>query len=135
MTISNTDNTIYSTDVIERIEELKGEFIDATNSDPAEIMSVDDWKFGLSDDDAGELVVLLEFAEQGSQAPDWGYGELFIHESYFTDYVEELARDIGAVGDHEGNNWVVIDWEATAENVRMDYSEAEFDGETYLYRA
>ena len=32
-------------------------------------------------------------------------------------------------------SWIEIDWEATAENVKQDYSELEYEGETYFYRA
>lgn len=29
---------------------------------------------------------------------------------------------------------IAIDWEATAENLRMDYSSVEIDGHTYWFR-
>ena len=31
-------------------------------------------------------------------------------------------------------SWIEIDWEATAENVKQDYSELEYEGGTYFYR-
>jgi hypothetical protein len=31
-------------------------------------------------------------------------------------------------------DWIVIDWDATADNLKVDYTEVEFDGVTYLVR-
>ena len=88
-----TDETIDSREVIERIQELIAEFTDTTDSDPADVMSVDDWAYGLEWEDAEELDALMELAEEGESLPDWEYGETLIHEDYFEVYVEELVRD------------------------------------------
>lgn len=59
-------------------------------------------------------------------------GPTMIRESYWVAYVQELATDIGAVG--EGADWIVIDWTATADGVKVDYTEFDLDGETYYIR-
>jgi chromosome segregation ATPase len=57
-------------------------------------------------------------------------GDSLINEDDFTDYVQDMAND--TVGDIP--HWLVIDWEATAENVAMDYTVVEFEGETWYMR-
>jgi hypothetical protein len=49
------------------------------------------------------------------------------------DYCQELLEDIGDIP--KGlPGYIVIDWEATAENLKADYSTVDFDGQTYYYR-
>ena len=31
-------------------------------------------------------------------------------------------------------SYIEIDWDATADNLKVDYSEIEIDGDTYFYR-
>jgi rubrerythrin len=56
-----------------------------------------------------------------------------IHEDDFTDYTEDLCKDCGYISD-DFPSWIEIDWDATADNVRMDYTSVDFDGESYLVR-
>jgi len=109
--IDNTWDIIDTRDIIERINWLEGT---------------------IEEDEIEELKLLKELEEEG--IPDWEYGATLIRESYWETYVEELANDIGAVDSINENHWLVIDWEATAENVRMDYSTVSFDGVDYYYR-
>ena len=130
-----TDDFFDSREVIERIEELTAEFIDATDSDPADIMSLDDWRVGLTDDDANELFALLEFRDDAECVSDWHHGETFIRDGKpFTDYVEELLVDCGYI-QADFPVWIEIDWESTAANVQVDYTDFEFRGVTYWARA
>lgn len=85
----------------------------------------------LDEDDAEELEELLDLKEEvGSE---WKHGVVLIPESDFEDYCKDLCDDIGDIP-KDLPDYIVIDWEATANNLRVDYSEAEFQGETYLYR-
>lgn len=130
-----TDPFFDSRDVIERIEELEAEYIDTTDSDPTESMSLDDWRAGLSDDDAAEMVALLEFRDAADCVSDWQYGETFIRDGEdFVDYVRELLVDCGYIpADMPG--WIEIDWESTAENAQVDYTDFQLAGVTYWARA
>lgn len=65
---------------------------------------------------------------------EFDFGVTLIPEDNFTDYTEDLLEDIGYIP-KDFPSWIEIDWEATADNVRQDYSELEYEGETYLYRA
>ena len=62
---------------------------------------------------------------------EWMHGETLIDEDDFVEYTEQFADDIGAI---DSNNafWIVIDWEATADGLKMDYSSCEYQGTTYL---
>lgn len=62
---------------------------------------------------------------------DFRHGILLIDEDDFTEYVQDYAESTGAIG--ENSEWISIDWEATADNLRSNYSEIEFEGTTYLY--
>lgn len=65
---------------------------------------------------------------------EWDYGLILIPEKDFEDYVRELITDCGYIS-NDFPSWIEIDWETTAENVKADYSEVEFRGETYYYRS
>lgn len=155
-TFDNSDDTIDSRDVIERIEELEGErealqleIDDAetqwlkteagTNEAHAVVdrrqaayVALDAWT---ASDDADELRILKALADEASgYASDWKYGETLIRDSYFRDYAEQLADDIGAID--RNASWPVncIDWDQAARELQMDYSAVDFDGVTYWIR-
>ena len=137
--------TINSRDVIERIDELVSEFVFATeeSEDPYGInetnrytMSADDWQFGLNSDDAEELYNLLQFERNANCVADWNYGETFINDEYFTDYVRDLVEDCGYIN-ADTPYWITdaIDWDRVADALISDYTDYEFDGTTYWARA
>lgn len=89
----------------------------------------------MESDEARELKVLKALAEEGESSPDWSYGEALISDSYFEEYAEQLAEDIGAI-DRDAK-WPLnhIDWSAAAEQLKQDYMNVDFDGQTYWIRA
>lgn len=94
-----------------------------------------DGETGLDDDELEELAELEAFAKEGEDyCDDWHHGETLIREEYFEEYAQELAEDIGAVNKEATwpNNH--IDWESAADDLRQDYTELDFGGETYLAR-
>ena len=92
--------------------------------------------FDSADADFGtdEQKELAELEELESEVSEWSDGNTLIPEYEFTDYCRELLEDCGDIPKNLPG-YVVIDWDATADNIRMDYSTVEFQGETYLYRA
>lgn len=60
-------------------------------------------------------------------------GVTLIPESEFVEYVDELLRDCGELP-QDFPHYIVIDWEATADNIKQDYSTLSFERVTYLYR-
>ena len=92
--------------------------------------------FGAADAEFGtdEHEELAELEELESEVSEWSDGNTLIPESEFTDYCMELLDDIGTLP-KDLPSYVVIDWDATADNIRADYLTVDFQGETYLYRA
>ena len=121
MEIYNTQDVIDSRDIIERIEELEILIAGESKSDD----------FLEYTDEYDKLVSLKEECEQYSS--EWKYGIALIHESYFEDYVQDLLSDIGVLP-REIPWYIVIDWEKTADNIKIDYTDVDFDGETYYIR-
>jgi len=114
------DDIIDSRYIIERIEELE---IDKDN--------YEDENMEMPQDEQEELEMLRDVAAEGSQySSDWIHGESLIHDSYFTEYAIEMLKDCGDLP-REIPWYVEIDEEATAENIRQDYTEIDIDGSTY----
>lgn len=81
-----------------------------------------------------EFLAVRRLCEEGENyAPDWQYGETVIAESYFTEYAQDMLKDTGELP-QEIPGYVAIDWEQTAANIKVDYTEIEYDGDTYLVR-
>lgn len=154
---TNSDDVIDSRDVIERIEELeadRAEFSDAlesaqeskdTQNDEEDAPDIDlhdaviEAREALelwdASDAAAELGALKALAEQAEgYAPDWKHGETLIRDSYFKDYAQELADDIGAI--NSAATWPnnCIDWDRAARELQSDYTSVKFDGVTYWVR-
>ncbi|OZI20085.1 hypothetical protein CAL26_21255 [Bordetella genomosp. 9] len=151
---TNMDDVIDSRDVIARLEELQDEqrdlaqaveeaqaaFNDADGIDARD--EAMDWLTGAENalseweaDNLEELEALRELNEQGEDyAPDWRHGETLIRDSYFEQYAEELAEDIGAV--QRGAQWPnnCIDWAQAARELQQDYTQIDFDGVSYWVR-
>lgn len=126
MSVSNCDDVIDSRDVIERIEELQEER-DAYEEDGSGT-----W----GEDDAAELASLEALQDEAEgYSEDWRYGATLIRDSYFVQYCRELVKDIGDIPSdlpsYLANN---IDWQGVADDLRVDYTEVDFDGVTYLIR-
>lgn len=129
--LDGSDDLFDSREVIERIAEL--ESLAETMSDEEETQEA---RAGAYEEyDADEYAALIEFRDEydGQFGDSFEDGITFIHEDYFTDAMKELCEDVGYLP--EGTpDWLVIDWDETADNLRVDYSEAEFRGSTYWAR-
>ncbi len=153
--ISNAEDVIDSRDVIERIEELEDEreslvsdvteakeAYDQTDTEADDYDEIEE-KFTEAEtalscwdrDNGDELKALKALAnEADGYASDWKYGESLIRDSYFTEYAQQLAEDIGAID--RNANWPndCIDWDKAAEELQQDYTSVDFDGVTYWIR-
>ena len=153
--VHNLEDVLDSRDIEKRICELEGErealqeeietaegaLQDAQEENGDADAAADDLAFAqraLTDwdeDNGDELRALTDLRKECQDvSPDWNYGATLIHESHFTDYAQQLAEDIGAIK-HDAkwpNNH--IDWDAAADELKEDYSEVDFDGETYYVR-
>ena len=119
-TIDKYADVIDSRDVIARIEELEHAY-SGTSDEP--------------EGAAEELAALKALAaEAADYSDDWGYGATLIRDSYFKEYAQELAEDIGALPANASWPNNCIDWDQAARELQMDYTSVEFDGVTYWVR-
>lgn len=119
LTLVFDTNVVSSLDIIARIEELK-EQGDLDEND----------FYHLNDDEKAELAALQKFENDYDHVTDWQYGADFIAEEYFTEYVKDMLNDCGTIP-RDLPDYVAIDWEKTADNLKCDYVDAEFNGVTY----
>lgn len=148
--ITNAEDILDSRDVIARLEELRAplaeiaalrEELDELDEadDAARIFEINreiaDWEKE-ADDNAEELAALERFAQDGADnVSDWEYGEALIRDSYFEDYAQGLAKDIGAINPDAAWPNNCIDWERAARELKYDYVDLDFDGVRYWARA
>ncbi|CAJ6880288.1 Uncharacterised protein [Burkholderia pseudomallei] len=144
--ITSYDDIIDVRDITDRVEELR-EVRDGLREEfdaMPENAGVDfaNWvrnQIGFSSEEFDELQALegllddiRGYGGDHQWEGDW-YPITLIRDSHFTEYAMELLADIGDLP-RNMPHYVVIDEEATAENIRADYSDIEFDGATYWYR-
>ena len=116
----NHSDTIDTRDLIERIEALEDECdgLEGECQELQTLLSIMDKLKGYGGDEQW----------RGS----W-YPITLIHENYFVDAMRELCEDIGDIP-RELPSYLAIDWEVTADNLRVDYSSVEIQGHTYCFR-
>lgn len=158
--ISTSDDMIDVRDVIARFEELESarEDLDNARTDAATDLELAKQGDG---DATGELTSALDATTETLAEFDRDDGEEFrllgallenlkgyggdeqwrgdwypitlIAEAYFTEYCRDLVSDIGGLP-RDIPGYLVIDWEATADNLRTDYASVDFGRSSFLYR-
>ena len=116
-------------DIIERVEELEDEM-------QGEIPDGTTWAGTEQAEELSALRAILADLEGNGGDEQWRgdwYPVTLIRDSYFVDYAQELCEDIGDVP-RNLPHYIEIDWNATARNIRMDYTCTEINGITYWYR-
>lgn len=117
--ITNTEDTLYSLDILERIDWLE----EAASQG------------SLVEDEKRELETLKKVADQaGPHAPDWEYGEVLIRDSHFKKYAMELAEEVGSLDSKVKWPYTCIDWDLAAKELQRDYTSVEFGDVTYWIR-
>lgn len=115
-------------DIIARVEELEQERegLDIANPEQDADLAAEHCQL------ANILAELVGYGGDEQWRGDW-YPVTLIDDAYFTTYARELLEECGTIP-RDLPSWVEIDWEATARNVRIDYTPVEIDGVTYWYR-
>ena len=145
---SFTDDILDVRDLIERFEELESErdnFLEEKELDEQEKTNSNNpavikWEESEDGKEYLQLFNLLgELCGNGGDKKwrgDW-YPITLINSDYFTEYTKELVEDWGYVRRGDGEKelpwWISIDWDDTAENVKVDYSTIDIEDETYYY--
>jgi len=109
---------IDSRDVVGYLGHLKDELEDMTGD------SLDHLQL-----DIDKLQEFVNTCEKYSS--DWEYGVSIIPEAKWVDYVKDMLIDIGYIP-KDIPGFIEIDWEATAENIKVDYVDVEYDGEKFF---
>jgi hypothetical protein len=110
---------IDTRDLMARVEALETDPDDATD-----------------DDELSTLLAILNDLQGNGGDEQWRghwYPVTLVRDDYFTDYAREMVEESEMVS-ADLPSWVEVDWDATARNVRMDYTATEIDGVTYWYR-
>ena len=156
---TNLDDIIDSRDIIKRISELEDERDDlVTERDDAKeayedacknLERANDWEdlkaaaieaerdLASYDEegDGQELKALQALADQAEgYSDDWTHGATLIRDSYFREYAQDLADDIGAIPKDAGWPSTCIDWEQATDELKQDYTSVDFDGVDYWVR-
>ena len=138
-------NILDTRDLSKRREELKEEILDSflenfphyqemTESfedirfEEEEIQS---WKEDFED----ELKEIEEIDTiENELGSEFDYGVALVDVDDWEEFVEQDLKDLGYIP-KDFPSWIEIDWEATANNVRQDYTEVEYQGNSYLGRS
>lgn len=141
---SFTDDMLDVRDLIERYEELESErdsFFEDRGLPDSEHGNAHNiiWEEWEKSDEAKELQQLQDILDElkgngGDEQwqGDW-YPVTLINSDYFTEYTEELLKDCGYIP-KDLPSWIELDWEKTADNVKVDYTTIDIDDETFYYR-
>jgi hypothetical protein len=93
---------------------------------------IESWK----SDFENELKQIEEIDTIENECSEFSYGETLIDEDDFEEYCQEFIEDCGYISKDMpmiiSNN---IDWTGIADDMKQDYSEIEYQGNTYLYRS
>ena len=131
----------HSTDIIDALGDLTTEreeyasalalLPDGVSDDAKEMLMQ---HTGWSPEQEEEWVLLGEYNNIGEDSSsEWTDGTVLIPVSGFTDYVQQLVEEIGDLP-RNLPTYVEIDWAATAENLKCDYSVITLD-EEYCVRS
>ena len=84
-----------------------------------------------------ERIEMIDDLKEEVGKDNFEMGVTFIRENYWVQYCEELAYDCGYVDGRDEYNPISnhIDWEGWADAVGMDYSQTDFNNDTYYWRA
>lgn len=138
---SLNDDIIDVRDIIARIEELRSDRDSHVLGAPdgTETPFPEGWVEDFPDhaDELDRLESLMTDLEGMGGDEQWEgvwYPITLIRDSYFQDYAQELAEDIGAI--NADARWPnnCIDWEKAARELQMDYSGVDIAGVTYWTR-
>lgn len=135
-TISNSDDIIDSRDVIERIEELRGE-LEAYHDAQETTLS---FEYALQDaanfpdhgEEYDELRALEKLQEEAEDySPDWKYGAQLIRYDYFEQAMDDMVADCYELP-KDLPFWMTITYDYDA--LKQDYTEVDFGGVSYFVR-
>lgn len=115
---------------IDRYEDLQNEIDSFDTLDESDFDTVEEFEAACDEQDE-DIAILKDEQDTISEAQFLSRDDYLIHEDEFEEYVMELVDELYGEIPH----WITVDWEATADNVKMDYTVVELENETYYYRS
>ncbi len=112
---------IHSTDIMEEWQLLHFEKEELTGEE------YDSWY----EENGERYDMLMDFVSLMEMDPRWPENMDFISDSKFNDFLYEGAENV----DGPFPDYLAIDWEATIDGMKQDYTSITFDGETFWYRS
>lgn len=131
--ITNSDDCIDIRNVIERVEHLEA----LLTPGPVDLGDDNETDQGTLFAELALLEKLLAECEGNGGDHEWRgdwYPVTLIRDSYFKEYAQELAEDIGLIKSDAAWPYTCIDWDQAARELRMDYTSVAFDGVDYWVR-
>jgi len=115
----------------EEIHEIAESHWDCEVSEMTDENFLEEWQTVTSDGEEHKQI-----GELRDEIYGWKDGVTLVKDSHFEEFAEDEADQLGYFQNGDKNDWPYncIDWSRAADQLRSDYSEVEFDGETYLYR-
>lgn len=137
--IDNGQDIMDSRDVIKAFEEMAQEREDLLEmiEDAEDADEKIDAEAALKDWDetnGPDFEALEALCAEGEDVEDWVHGVTLIRDSYFKEYAQQFAEDIGAINREASWPNSCIDWDEAASELQQDYTSIEFDGVTYWVR-
>lgn len=133
----NTNEVIDTRDIVELITEVEDKIAEL-ESDIESIGGDEETKLEHLESELESYQSDLEILEniKDEVGSEFEYGETLIRDNYFTYYQKEMLIDCGMLPKDlpsfiENN----IDWDAVADDLKVDYSEIDIEGETYWFRS
>lgn len=116
-------------DAMNSIADLEVDICDLENGDEIEALEqeIDCYRDDIDEVDFGVLQSIRE------EVPEFENGTVLISDDEWVEYVKEMLKGDEIVDDVP--DYVVIDWDATADMIQQDYSCVDYQDETYWYRA
>lgn len=128
----NTNDIIDVRDLIERYEEL----VNLLDISAHELLPGSSAELANLNAESLTLASILDKLMGNGGDEEWRgdwYPVTLVRDSYFKTYAQELVEDCGDIP-RDLPNYIAIDWQVTARNIRVDYLSTEIDGITYWYR-
>lgn len=130
-------------DLAETRDELKQQILDAFNDEfTTDYTDYSEIDFELIDDNGDfkanwedELKQIEEIDTIENECSEFSFGETLIDEDDFEEYCEDFVNDCYGLRDIPQLIKNNIDWAGIADDMKQDYSEIEYQGNTYLYRS
>ena len=130
-------------DLAETRDELKQQILDAFNDEfTTDYTDYSEIDFELIDDNGDfkanwedELKQIEEIDTIENECSEFSFGETLIDEDDFEEYCEDFVNDCYGLRDIPQLIKNNIDWAGIADDMKQDYSEIEYQGNTYLCRS